>query len=256
MMFKKVLFGIVLVFSVMAVKAENICTPDCEIFFSFDSGGAIVANQPMVFTYAAGSEINLGETGTVNSAMQPANLDFSAGGELRLAAGESIDFDTGGFFNLVGRSNLDVDDFEVVTGDLSIFALNGQVVFGGSLNVEGALFIDSLTTDLSGAIMANELNASGVDISSLGETVELTDLSVLDGVTISANLNNGVSCLVVGNECIADNGDVYVLNNGELVKQNNGSGSFNLYFIVLLSLYFGVCFSDRYQEGNSGDRLK
>jgi len=62
----------------------------------------------------------------------------------------------------------------------------------------------------------------------------LTDLSTLDGLTF--NISDDVSCLVVGNECIADNGDIYVLRNGDLVKQGDSSGSLGILSFMLLFL--------------------
>jgi len=235
-MIKKSVLWFVFLFSVNAVQAEVICEPDCYIGFHFESGGSIIAHSPMRFIYAPGSEITLGTTGTVNSAIQPASLDFSAGGELNLAAGESITFGIRGFFNLAEGSNLEADDFEVVTGDLIIIALNADVRMNGSLNVDGELFIDSLKIYWSDAITANELVSIGIDVNAIGDLDVLKDLSRLDGFTLTAN--DGVSCVVNGSECIVENGDIYVLKNDKLVKQNNASGSLDLYFIIFLLVLF------------------
>jgi len=58
----------------------------------------------------------------------------------------------------------------------------------------------------------------------------------IDGYTLTAD--DGVSCVVTASECIAENGDIYVLKNNKLVKQSNGSGSLDLYFIIFLLVLF------------------
>lgn len=232
-MIKKSVLWFVFLFSVNAVQAEVICESDCFISFQFESGGSIIAHSPMKFIYAPGSEIALGPAGTVNSAVQPASLDFSAGGELNLAAGESIRFGVRGFFRLEEGSNLEADDFEIVTGGLSIITLNGDVRMNGSLTVDGWLFIDAVTITLSDAVTANDLYTTGIDVSS----ISLSDaFSQFDGYTLTAD--DGVSCVVTGSECIAENGDIYVPKNNKLVKQSNASGSLDLKLIIFLLVLF------------------
>jgi len=85
-----VFLWLLFLFSVNAVQAEVICDPDCFISFQFKSGGSIVAHSSMKFIYATGSSITLGPAGIINSAVQPASLDFSAGGELNLSAGRVL----------------------------------------------------------------------------------------------------------------------------------------------------------------------
>ncbi len=268
--------------SINAVNAQNICDPDCIMEFTFTTGGTLTAVDEMRFTFAAGSELNLGATGTVNTAVQPSSLDFSNGGELILVAGESITFDSNGFLNMADGSNLDAISFSVTGGDLLISS-SSSVSFSGAINIDGSLEIitpqitleqsvvtedaltlsnpnlgssivvagageftitPSTTITIQGALISDTGNTLTLnDISNSGavniiEAQPLDDLSILDGLEISAL--DGTLCTVNGNECIAQNGDIYILVEGKLVKQEGSSGSLNALSLLVMTMMLSL----------------
>ena len=107
-----------LCFSVTTVFADNLCEPSCNFSVSFPDGGSITAVEPLVFTFAVDGVLNLGTTGAVNAAVQPVSLDFSSGGFLTLAKGESITFSSGGLLETGQEGNLNYSDIEIDTTDI------------------------------------------------------------------------------------------------------------------------------------------
>lgn len=258
--------------------AQNICDPSCSASIVFNPAGSLHAVEAMEFTFSAGSELNLGATGTINTAVQPASLDFSGGGVLFLAAGDSITFGDNGFLSMAAGSNINATSFNVVNGSVTINApsfvtITGQISVDGALSItvqELILFSDvQVSNDLfiSSVNLANNVVVSGsgnvtigsagsisIDgsiISSIGtisindltpeintwqlDAQPLEDLSVLEGFEINAL--DGTLCTVSGAECIAVNGDVYRLVDGDLIKQEEGSGAFGIESFFLFLMY-------------------
>ncbi len=287
---KKTIKLLIILFSINVASAQTICDPGCAINFVFNSGGSITATDAMSFTYVSGSEISLGETGTINTAVQPESLDFNAGGVLSLAAGESITFDAGGFFNLEQGSDLSSFGFTLTGGDVSIVAgadpstitihgtlstdglltivspevtINDDITAGSGVSISsgdilngtiisgtGNIIIDtSSTITINGSIIENTGSLSVNEISTTGtitgQVRVLDDLSGLQGMELPTV--DGASCIVTANECIAGNGDIYVLTEGELVKQEAATGSFSMGSLLALSIYSLLLLSRRFK---------
>lgn len=267
---------------VNTANAQIICDPSCSVSIVFNPAGSLQAVEAMEFTFSAASELNLGATGTINTAVQPASMDFSAGGTLSLAAGDSITFGDNGFLSMASGSNINASSFNVVNGsviinaasavtlsglisvdgelsittqglilvsdvqvsnDLLISSANpaNSVILGGSGNIiigsTGSITIDGSIIPSIGTISINDLSPqfSAVQL----ESQPLEDLSILEGYEINAL--DGTLCTVSGAECIAANGDVYRLVDGDLIKQEDDSGAFgieSLFFVLMVVLVF------------------
>jgi len=270
---------------VNTANAQNICDPSCSTSIVFNPSGSVQAVEAMVFTLSAGSELNLGVGGTVNTAVQPVNLDFAAGGDLSLVAGDSITFGENGFLTMAPGSNINATSFNVVNGDLAInspsrvvlgaisvdgdfsiitqeITFNSDIQVANNLNASGVSLVNGvvlsgsgdITTGLTGSISidgsiissigtvsVSEIN-SGMGVISSGplqlDAQPLEDLSILEGYEISAL--DGTLCTVSGDECVAANGDVYKLVDGDLVKQESGNGSLETGSLIILLMYFLV----------------
>jgi len=269
---------------VNTANAQNICDPSCSTSIVFNPSGSVQAVEAMVFTFSAGSELNLGVGGTVNTAVQPANLNFSAGGDLTLVAGDSITFGENGFLTMMPGSNINATSFNVVNGNLAInspfrvalrggisvdgdfsiisqeIALHSDIQVVNDLNVSSASLVNGVVLSGSGDITTGLMGSISIDgsiISSIGtvsvseinsgmgvissgslqlDAQPLEDLSILEGYEISAL--DGTLCTVSGDECVAANGDVYKLVDGDLVKQESGNGSLETGSLIILLMYF------------------
>lgn len=97
----KSLFSLIFLFLFAnSAFAANLCDTSCNLTITFPSGGSIEVTEALMFTFGTGGVLELGATGTINTAVQPDSTDYSAGGTLVLAAGESITFDAGGSLDL------------------------------------------------------------------------------------------------------------------------------------------------------------
>ena len=97
---KSILTTIFLFLFANSVFAANLCDTSCNLTITFPGGGSIEATEALAFTFGTGGVLDLGATGTINTAVQPSSTDFSTGGTLALAVGESITFDAGGSLDL------------------------------------------------------------------------------------------------------------------------------------------------------------
>ena len=270
---------------VNTANAQNICEPSCSASISLNTAGSVQAVDAMLFTFSAGSELNLGSGGTINTAVQPANLDFSGGGLLSLTAADSITFGDNGFLSMAPGSNINATSFNIVNGNLTIndtakvtlgtISVDGyltitaseilalsdiqvsndldvssgnlatNIVFSGAGEITvgstGSISVDGSIISNIGTISVNDLNTN-VGVIQL-DAQPLVDLSALEGFEINAF--DGTLCTVTGDECIADNGDIYKLVDGELIKQQEGSGSFAMGSLLFLLMYGLVFLSGR-----------
>lgn len=94
-----------------SVFATNLCESNCELTITFPSGGSIEAVNAIIFSFGTGGILDLGETGTINSVIQPSSIDYSSGDTLSLAAGESISFDINGSLNIAWMEILIIQIF-------------------------------------------------------------------------------------------------------------------------------------------------
>ena len=184
---------------VNSANAQNICTPDCSVNFTFNPAGSLQAIDAMVITFAAGSELNLGASGTINTAVQPVSLDFSAGGVLNLEAGDSISFDTNGFLSLAQGSNLNVDSFRVNNGNLEISSPS-EIIITGDFLIDGALSVSAGKVTFQGNIQQNDDliissggASSGIVIAGSGNIV----LGTTGSVTIDGSQITGIGTISI-----------------------------------------------------------
>lgn len=207
--FSVLLFILSITTVVSSAFAGNLCDSSCDLTITFPDGGTLTATESLTFTFGDGGEINLGDTGTINAATQPASLDFPSGGSLTLDAGESITFDVGGFLNTAVAGNFDHTDitvstdveFDVVLDEGSTEAYLSDITATGdgslSITSDGALTISSITADgfiivnsstdltINGAVTILQDDGSIVTSDSL--TTECSSTSTDDsGVTISS----------------------------------------------------------------------
>lgn len=268
---KNIIISSLLMLSINLVNAQDMCDSACSMTVTFPSGGSITATDTTIITFGLDGVLDLGDAGTINTATQAESIDYSSGGELSLASGESITFGSNGVLDLGGEGNINSTNYSIVTtgsinisgtGDITIIgnlnisedltvsgvSLNGQnLVIKADVTVGSNIVLDAnvsltgagtLTSDFTGTLETIELSNSSVEINP--EINPLTDLTLLDGLSLIAS--DGSSCTVSANECITDDGIIYVLNEkGELVKEEeeSGSGSINLISLFLLMAVSG-----------------
>jgi len=155
----KSLFSLIFLFLFSnLVLATNLCDTSCNLTISFPSGGSIEATEALTFTFGTGGVLDLGATGTINAAVQPASTDFSAGGTLALTAGESITFDAGGSLDLGTGGNIDHTNMSIdTTGDITIEATG----IAGTITISDMSIADGTISINSDAIVENSLTISG-----------------------------------------------------------------------------------------------
>lgn len=143
-----------------------------------------------------------------------------------------------------------------ITANNNITISNGSEIIDASCNITNESTISSsdsvaVTTTCPNTVgNLTNINFNLVD-SSLISPVSVTDISFLidpDTIVTDLSLFNGIqltakdgnSCLVTENECIADDGRVYILKDGELVEEQTGNGSFAPASLLFLMVYFGL----------------
>jgi len=190
---KQFLFILLLLSSINLTYAENWCDPSCNLIISFPEGGSINATEALTLTFSPNGVLNLGETGTINSAVQPADTVFSDGGVLSLSAGESIIFDHAGYLELGTEGNISTTYLNITTiGEVSIVATSS--IETGSVSTQGKL-----------SIISNGDNA----LMSFADTANIT------AEYISFILNGDNATIRPGADYYATSGNSLILGNGE-----------------------------------------
>ncbi len=133
-------FSILLVYN---AQATTLCDASCELIITFPDDGAIVANEAVLFTFGSDGELNLAATGTVNINPQPASLNYTSGGTLALAKGESITFGSNASVLLGVGGNVDYTDMTISsTGGANLKAIgNTETITIDNLTIAGGLDI-------------------------------------------------------------------------------------------------------------------
>ena len=186
--------------------ATNLCDSSCELLISFPDGGSIEAIEPLTFTFSTGGHLILGETGTINTAIQPVSTDYSSAGTLKLAAGESITFDVNGSLNLGSGGNIEYTsistqgpftvDVTAVGGTESIkldqLSITGEAIFN----------LDALIIKIDNIVSDSTVSITGSDKSSMFTTgsIEAPTLNLGAGnLIVEGNLSVGAIVPTVEN---------------------------------------------------------
>ena len=99
----------------MFIKILNIATVSEPKILLKDYAPILAPIYFVSFTFGVGGALNLGVAGTINTNPQPASTDFSAGGVLPLAAGDSITFGSGAYLILGSQGNIDYTNMTIDT---------------------------------------------------------------------------------------------------------------------------------------------
>ena len=222
-----------LVFSHSAFAA-NLCDPSCELEITFPDGGSIQATEALTIEFGLGGVLELGETGTVNTNPQPLSINFSAGGSLSLAEGDSITFDNNGRLDLGASGNIIHTLLSITTtGSINVTAAgiaSSISMENIDLPIEATLLLDAEAISVSG----NFTQLAGSIVSSAELTSTLLELF---GDGISLPTQDGISCTMLGGVCLSATGQKYVVVDGELVPENNGSGAFSPIMLLLSGVF-------------------
>ena len=109
------------------LSATMLCDNSCDLSISFPDGGEIQATESLTLNFGSAGALELGDTGTVNTNPQPADLDYSSGGTLLLNKGDSISFDVNGSIVLGEGGNIDYSAMRVnSSGQLNVKAVGGS----------------------------------------------------------------------------------------------------------------------------------
>lgn len=118
------------------VFATNLCDSSCDLSITFPDGGSIAAVETFTITFGDGGFVN---NGTVITG-------YSAGDILSIPAGESIDFQNNGSFEL-GGGNIDYSDILIMSnGVMDLAAIDGNrkvLIYDMTLLGSAALNISS-----------------------------------------------------------------------------------------------------------------
>lgn len=255
-----------------AVSA-NLCDAACDLIIEFDGGGSIEAIEAVTILFGQGGSLVLGNAGTLNMAVPPASTDYSLGGVLSLAAGESITFGTGGVLFLGAGGNIDSTDIDIaVMGDMTITATGGSssiTFLSGELNADSLVLNSNVSIEndielVSGTILTGigsiEISAtgtlttgSGAVLTSSAGVLSLSAINTSGTITVgditlvqltpkllasSEGLvfptADGGSCTVTNGECVSSAGARYVVVDGELVPADDGAGLMDLLYVFVL----------------------
>ena len=224
-------------------NAENLCDENCSLTITFPDGGEIIADQAITITF--------GDNGLVNTVSS--NTAYLANETLSLAVGESLVFESNGYFDLGSGGNIDYTDLTINTnGEITLTANEGSqairignranfnVLGGASLNI-----IDS-SLELVGTLELDELSSLYFQSPEVPDGVQITSqsgvtLSTVNAEVLTINSSNfnvvvsDISLAVVGS--ISVNG-TSVIHAGTIVLNTpeEGSGSFDFYLLFSLFL--------------------
>ena len=193
--------------------ATNLCDSSCEIVIKFPDGGSIQAIEALTIEFGLGGELELGETGTVNTNPQPISTDFSSGGSLSLAEGDSITFASDGWLKVSGGGNIDYTSILInSSGDCSVTAVDeARTISIENVTMTGAghVFFDAATISVNGNLTVE----SGGTISFVADTtaVDASVCSVQDvdnNVTLSTGtvIDTLNSCSILSTELNVSSG--------------------------------------------------
>lgn len=148
------------------VGATVLCDASCELAITFPAGGSITADEGMLITFGSGGILNLGAAGTINTNPQPLGSDYSSGGQLLLAKGDSINFDVDGLLLLGDGGNIYYTAITVSSsGAASLSAVdNSESIVIDNLTISGGLNI---------TFVAKNISVTGELIISSGSTLNL-----------------------------------------------------------------------------------
>ena len=149
-----------------SVVADDLCDASCELTITFPDGGSLEAVEALTLTFGTSAELALGAAGTINTAVQPANTDYSSGASLVLAKGESITFGSGGYLVLGDGGNIDHLNMTISSsGYASLKAIGGAE----------AITIETLTLDggLNITFEANNITINGTLAINTGSTINV-----------------------------------------------------------------------------------
>ncbi len=185
----KYLSGILLtlLFSSSAIAIE-LCDSSCEVVMTFPEGGSIQASEALTIEFGIEGELELGDSGTVNTNPQPLTTDFSAGGSLALAEGDSISFGVNGRLQLGSGGNINYTSILIDTGGAISITADSIVLGDVTLTGEGSVLLDAVSISVTSGLTQQ----SGGTLSFVTETSTALSSSVLtvqdvdNDVTISA----------------------------------------------------------------------
>lgn len=179
--------------------ATNVCNTSCEIVISFPNGGSIEATEPLSFLFGYNASIDRGETGTINTAIQPADLDFSSGDTLALTTNESITFDTSGSLNLGTGGNFDFTSI-LIDGDVKFTITTeneSDTVYISTMTINGSLIIEMVRGNIHFGSDTNISVSDNLDI-----TTNQTDSSInCDSPGSSLNITSTSFSSTIDSSC-------------------------------------------------------
>lgn len=232
---KKILISLFMLLTANYTYAQNICGEPCRILIDFPEGGSISAIDAMEITFSTDGVLDLGEAGTINTAIQPGSLDYSAGGSLLLVPGESITFGSNGKLDIGDTGNITSTSYSIVTsGSILILSFASEVTVNGTLDAH-SIFIDSRTLNIAdeNLISSDLLATTGIDVTG-GLLTDFSQLS--DGFEFSIDENT--TCIVSGSQCTTATGSVYEVNDeGSVVEVTGGSGSIDMWSLLFILIF-------------------
>ena len=259
-----------------SVFATNLCDSNCELTITFPSGGSIEAIDSALFSFGTGGILDLGETGTINTAIQSSSNDYSSGGTLSLAAGESISFGINGSLNIgaggnINYTNISLDSDGILTltatGGNEIINLSsltaigttllnvsGSTILYDSLNLTGDLYINTSDSDTNCAtnslsssatfhiaapntgITTNECNL--VDSIDLNSPISLSSSNIASLLSTTISLEvYGENCVILSTtQCVTDDGTVYEFADGQWTEASE-AGTLSVFLVLFLLIY-------------------
>lgn len=180
--------------------ASNLCDSSCDLSITFPDGGSIEAVDALTVTFGDGGFVNNGIVIT----------GYSTGDVLSLSAGESIDFQGNGSFELGSGGNIDYSDILIISnGAMDLAAVEGNkkvLIYDMTLLGSAALNI-----------------SSGVDVAENGSfhifsgpVTASTDLAFTNYGSVSGLFEFENATLTLDNETYDITGSVLIEADGQL----------------------------------------
>lgn len=186
--------------------ASNLCDSFCDLSITFPDGGSIEAVETLTVTFGDGAFVNNGVVIT----------GYSAGDVLSLSAGESIDFQGNGSFELGSGGNIDYSDILIISnGVMNLAAVEGYK----------KVFIYDMTLLGSAALNIS----SGVDVAENGSfhifsgpVTASTELAFTNYGSVSGLFNFENATLTLDRETYDITGSVLIeADDGQLTMTSN-----------------------------------
>ena len=156
--------------------ASNLCDSSCNLSITFPDGGSIEAVKTLTVTFGDGGYVNDGVVMT----------EYSAGDALSLAAGEAINFQANGSFEIGTGGNIDYSNILIVSNGVMNLAAIGN---SEKVLIQDMILLGTATLNISSNFEILESGSFQIFTSPVATTADLvfTNYGFLSGLFVFNN---------------------------------------------------------------------